>query len=253
MRTCIPIAETLHIIFPCRCMLCGCILTGADSVVPGLCNSCLKRVFQARIHGDVCRVCGRPLISTSGTCLYCRENDFEFEWNTSLFIYEEPVRTLIRMYKFHSQRQLAYLWAFLLNARLKQLFSKNSSSCLSCSDPVIVPVPGRRSSVRKRGWDQVELIGVILRTRYDVHVADILTRSGSRSQKELGYQKRILNLRGNIKLRRTLSGFRHDVPEHVVLLDDIFTTGATLNECARVCKLHGAVHVYGLTIAKALY
>lgn len=234
-------------------MLCSRILTGADSVVPGLCNSCLKRTFQARIRGDVCRVCGRPLISTSETCLYCREHDFEFEWNTSLFIYEEPVRTLIRMYKFHSQRQLAHLWAFLLNARLKQLFSKNSCSCRSSSDPVIVPVPGRRSSVRKRGWDQVEVIGSILRTRYHVHVAEMLARSGSRSQKELGYQKRILNLRGNITLRKAFFRRGQDMPQHVVLLDDIFTTGATLNECARVCKLHGAVHVDGLTIAKALY
>lgn len=157
------------------------------------------------------------------------------------------------MYKFHSQRQLAHLWAFLVNARLKKLFLKDSCTCRSRTDPIIVPVPGRRSSVRKRGWDQVELIGSILRTRYHVQVAEMFSRSGSRSQKELGYQKRILNLRDNIKLRRTFSGCRHDVPEDVVLLDDIFTTGATLNECARVCKLHGAVHVYGLTIAKALY
>jgi len=253
MRICIPIRETLYVVFPRRCMLCNCILTGTDSVIPGLCNNCLKRVFQARIHGAVCRMCGRPLISTSGTCLYCRQHDFEFEYNTSMFIYEDPIRTLVGMYKFKSQKQLAYLLAFLINRTLRRLFPIGNPDPRLCSSPLIVPVPGRRNSVRKRGWDQVELISSILSSRYHVDVARLLIRSGGRSQKELGYQKRTMNLRGNITLRRTLTGLSKDRMEHIVLLDDIFTTGATLNECARVCRLHGAVHVYGLTIARALY
>lgn len=253
MRTCIPIIETLYVVFPGRCMLCRGILTGTESVIPGLCNNCLKQVFQSRIHGDVCRVCGRPLISTSGTCLYCRQHDFEFEFNSSIFIYEDPVRTLIGMYKFKSQKQLAKLLAFLIHGTLRRLFPNGQSDHRPCSVPLIVPVPGRRSSVRKRGWDQVELISSILSSRYHADVARLLVRGGGRSQKELGYQQRTMNLRGNITFRRAFTGLSRDRMEHIVLLDDIFTTGATLNECARVCRRNGAVHVYGLTIARALY
>ncbi len=253
MDACSPFMETLDSIFPRRCMLCNCILAGGDTIIPGLCNHCLKRVFQARLHGNVCRVCGRPLISTSGTCLYCRQHDFEFEANRSLFIYEDPVRTLVKMYKFHSRKQLAYLWAFLINAKLRELFPRENRSPRRVHYPVLVPVPGRRSSVRKRGWDQVELISTILRNRYNVTVAGMLRRNGGRSQKELGYHMRIMNLRGNITLRTCFFGCRKEMMDQIVLLDDIFTTGATLNECARVCKLHGAVHVVGLTIARALY
>ena len=114
---------------------------------------------------------------------------------------------------------------------------------------VIVPVPARRSSIRKRGWDQMELICTHLHLKHGLPTALLLKRSGSASQKQLTYKQRMRNLSGHIQIRRN----HEKLPEEVLLIDDVYTTGATLNECARVLKEQTSVRISAITIAIAPY
>ena len=168
----------------------------------------------------------------------CRERSFPFRMNFSLYSYEGPIKEILHQYKFHNQRALANLFAALLSSRLRASFGE---------DP-LVPVPARPANRRKRGWDHVGVIAEVLRTRYGYTVVPLLGRSGGAAQKSLDFEHRTTNLRGRIHLSRC-PGSGKTAPKRVILLDDIFTTGATAGECSRILLASGIEEVNVVTIA----
>lgn len=224
-----------------RCMICDRLLVGEKTAITGLCGRCTMDLFGMRLGGSLCRRCGRALISEDDECLYCRDREYGFESNHSIFLYEGMVRKLIGLYKFKSRSQLAYLWAWYFADYLRRC----------CPEALIVPVPGRNSSIRRRGWDQMRLITGILKNKYGFPVAALLVRSGGVSQKTLSYEGRMNNLKGHIRLRSRARKGKFSPPPEIVLVDDIFTTGATLSEAAVVLKAAGTKRILALTIARA--
>jgi ComF family protein len=228
-------------LYPLRCMSCGRLLAGEKTAITGLCRRCTLELFDLRLRENLCCRCGRPLISEEGECLYCRGREYQFESNHSIFLYEGKVRELIGLYKFKSQRGLAGLWAWFFADYLRRKYP----------DAVVVPVPGRKSSVRRRGWDQMGLITRILEKKYKISVRYLLVRRGGASQKTLSYEGRMNNLRGRIRLRRGFIEAEGLLTGEILLVDDIFTTGASLSEAARILKEAGAESIRTLTIARA--
>lgn len=235
MRSLRALNDTLFLVYPQRCMVCRTVLHDRDALINGLCNGCLRGLLRSTLKPPACSICGGPLISEADVCMYCRRQDFEFRTNHSLFVYDGMVRTLLKKYKFESNKQLAVVWASLIASYLRPLGRGK----------VVIPVPGRRGSVRKRGWDQMQLIADILQARYHIPCLKVLYRTGGQSQKELSYGERLKNLRDCIQVKDGR------IPKEIILIDDVFTTGSTLNECARVCKNHGAADVSCVTIVRA--
>jgi len=155
-------------------------------------------------------------------------------------MYQGRARSLLKAYKFHSVSSLALLWAQLLFEAIQQEFSQ---------PPLIVPVPSRGRSVRTRGWDQMELIRRNLSQRYCLSTAKILRRTGGSSQKKLNYAQRMLNISGHIACTRNAT----ELPQETLLIDDVYTTGATIDECSRVLQQLGTTEIYALTLAIAPY
>ena len=108
----------------------------------------------------------------------------------------------------------------------------------------MVPVPFRPEARRKRGWDPVADIARQLKKRHGVQTSQSLKREDGQSQKTLDFASRITNLSGKI----TYSGPSR-VPRKAILIDDVFTTGATLHECASVLRGHGVESVRAITLA----
>ena len=233
-------ARTLeNTLLPARCAVCNAALPWSRPEDQVVCARCLPR----RIGPDVtrCSRCGRPLISEIGTCTACRTREFSFTAHRSAFRYR-AARILLHRYKFEGRRQLAGLLASELLPLLQGQFA----------GVPLVPVPARRGAVRKRGFDPVALLASRLGREGGVPVLRILRRSGGKPQKALGYAERIENLRGRITVRgrkvRKLAN-RGRFPQSVVLIDDVFTTGATAHECARTLRGAGVESVFVLTIA----
>jgi predicted amidophosphoribosyltransferase len=112
----------------------------------------------------------------------------------------------------------------------------------------LVPVPGRRASLRKRGYDPITLLCREMRRNGSVKILSLLRRKGKTlEQKTLNREERARNLRGSIVPARRLQ--KHGVPEAVLLLDDVFTTGATADACAAALKSMGVKRVYVCTLA----
>jgi ComF family protein len=165
--------------------------------------------------------------------------DFPFESNVSLFVYQDPgVTELIVSYKGRKRQGLAVFFAQRLLAEYRRR-----------GDTLpVVPVPCRAASLKKRGFDPIALLCRELKKRGGVKIMRLLCRKGkTREQKTLTREERLQNLRGAIlpASRR----FPAQTPEAVILLDDVFTTGATACACAETLKSMGVQRVYVLTLA----
>jgi len=111
---------------------------------------------------------------------------------------------------------------------------------------MVIPSPYRYFKKIRKGWDQVDYLSSILSKKYDISVLNLLKRSSGGDQKKLDLEGRRNNLRGNISVRKRRIDCRG---RKLLFFDDIFTTGATADECSAVLKEYGASEVAVLTIA----
>jgi len=229
--------SVLEIVYPRRCICCADSLLFRSSLRFPICSSCEQALSPIEAERR-CEVCSVPLISELHRCTRCSERCFSFTSNFSLYEYRGSIRQIISQFKFSNRRSLAHLIARLLRPELEKRYPGLP----------FVPVPGSRRGVRTRGWDpMLEVARALHRAGAGESLAPLMRNSGG-PQKGLHYQERLENIRGTIRLRR-FGRLRGSLPERVVLLDDIFTSGATADECARVLRQGGVREVHVLTLA----
>jgi ComF family protein len=107
--------------------------------------------------------------------------------------------------------------------------------------PILVPVPPRPGKIKRTGFDQIECLVRKLERKKNIHIERCLERLPSKSQKELDGKERLNNLVNRIKCRRR-------PPEEIILIDDVITTGATMDACAVALKDAGATRVSGICL-----
>jgi predicted amidophosphoribosyltransferase len=249
----------LELLFPGRCLLCGGELSFNSRRGEPLCLGC-RAGLQPLSGARRCAVCSLPLISEAELCTRCRRREFQFDNNLSLFEYQGAIRELLYQYKFRNRLRLAGVLAGFFADALRAGYP----------GVVLVPVPANPQAVARRGWDPVERICRILEREHGQAVCRALARSAGPSQKLLGYEERRRNLRLRLRRRSPLSAasplfaarrsplsaasplFAASATASAaepLLLDDVFTTGATASECARLLKQAGASQVRVLTLA----
>jgi ComF family protein len=224
------LAMCLDALLPLGCAICGAAPLGRDTSGP-LCADCLEALAPWR--GKRCEACGLPLISEEGRCMRCRDAEWSFDSAFPLFSYSGTPRELIAAYKKRGRKSLAAPLARLAAAEISRFWP----------DRTVVPVPPRPGKLRSRGWDQVEEIVRILE-REGFRVARPLRRAAGEEQKRLGRIGRASNARASYFLSPGASS-----PEKALLFDDVVTTGATIDACARALKGGGARSVAVLVLA----
>jgi ComF family protein len=163
----------------------------------------------------------------------CRQKEWPFDGAISLFAYRDKAAALIGAYKFRNRFSLA---AFFAEACADRLAS-------TWPGLPLVPVPFRRKKIVEKGWDQVEAIARRL-SGLGFEVLNLLERLPSGEQKRLGLDARLENARKAYRLKPGVIA-----PPACVLLDDVFTTGATAAACAEALKEGGASTVFFLALA----
>jgi len=236
------IIDAMRLLSSSRCAACGEPLPGLNTGGLGsLCPACLSMMDALRISrssGDSaarCARCGLPLISERELCLRCRDRDFSFDSHRAVFMYRGLVKELLQAYKFEKRRELAAVFA--------RFVAESLYEC-GLEAVTLVPAPPRSSSKRRRGWEHVEDIAGYLERDHGISVRALLSRRGGKAQKRLDYRGRRENMRGRIAASRT-----ERIPPYLVFFDDVFTTGATADECASVLKQSGAMRVEVITVA----
>ncbi len=223
----------LDLLFPPVCSACG-IRIGRGSQ---LCHDCLGKLRY--LTPPWCSKCGMPQ-SQGGVCFHCRQNPLSLETVRSVFIYEEPLRGLIHQWKFSDHPELFYFFA-----RQMFLFSQLYSPLASWD--LITAVPLHPTRERERDYNQSSLLAEALGKSLEVPFsAKTLQRiRGTQPQSKLSETDR----------RRNVKFAFHSAPglangKRILLVDDLFTTGATLNQCASSLKEAGARRIDGLTLAR---
>jgi ComF family protein len=226
-------------LFPSGCAVCGARLINMQETWYGLCGSCradLGEVIDGL--GERCGRCGKPLISEQDYCLSCRDGETpSFDRVRVLFPYTGKCAKVLLAYKFGRQLAPGNFFAEKVRQALEGFGEPGAAL------PEIVPVPPRAGKIKKTGWDQVEYLTRLLERggKGGLKINRCLKRLPSRVQKELNREERLRNLRGRIVLKKT-------APDIAVVIDDMMTTGSTLDVCAAALKAGGAKKVYGLCL-----
>ncbi len=246
------IAESLFaVLFPADCRICSAPLVKISRLP--VCGECLSAMRP--IAGGVCAVCGERLFSPyalSGPdeprCGLCRRLAPPFARASAYGSYESGLRELIHLLKYGEVRPAANVLGRMLAEAVRDLEPDFGAGPI-----VVVPVPLHRGKLRQRGFNQAELIVRAamkfspLRDR--MRLGPVLDRTrATASQTGLTGHQRRENLRGAFKVTRP-----DDIKDRQALVvDDVYTTGATVSECARVLRRAGATRVWVATVARTL-
>ena len=205
-----------------------------------LCAACWRGL--ERIRPPWCRCCGIP-IGIAGLCGTCRRQRPRFAYARAAARYGGVVREAIHAFKFGRRRGLA--------DPLGDLMTELGLSALPGATPdLLLPVPLHRRRERERGYNQALLLSRRLERAWGIPVAvDVLVRRGTTApQADLDAPARRRNVRGAFAVTNPEAVFGR----HVVLVDDVLTTGATAGECARCLLRAGASTVGVITIARTV-
>ena len=221
------VSELIALAVPPACVACRMPVARTDRLV---CPACVRAV--AWLPADRCRRCGLP--SHHGRRCPAARAAFAASW--APVAYEGIARRLVAALKFRGALALAEVMAAQMAANLPPPLREVHA---------VVPVPAHRGRRRRRGFDPAELLARALARRLGLPLAPCLRRGGGRRQVGVGRAAR----RDPARLAVTVRG---TPPRRALLVDDVHTTGATLDACARALRAAGCETVIAVSYARTL-
>lgn len=221
----------------------SCAVCGKKVFVFPVCKDCENKYLNFSSLKKRCSVCGKEILSSDEVCCSCKENPVinHIDQMIPLFSYRLWNKELLFDWKINGNRSLSYFFARLIKSVLKEL----------CFDAV-VPVPPRPAKIKENGWDQIDELTNILEFIFNFKVFRFLERKSTLQQKKLRREDRFANIKeaysilSEQTIRKILLG--EEMPQSVCLIDDVATTGATLECCAKLLKEAGVKKVIGISL-----
>lgn len=248
MKSAVKVAtdSLFSVLFPSDCRICQSPLIKASRLP--VCEPCLGKIVP--MEGLLCRVCGEKLLSAfvqgedGPLCGLCRRVQPEFRCAVAYGAYDSGLRDLIHLFKYNGIKPAGAVLARLLAQSIEQL---------SLPERVLlIPVPLWSGKRQARGFNQAEAIArAFLSDRasngIQLDTATLVRTRETASQTGLTRRQRRANVRGAFAVSRSerIRGCS------VLLIDDVMTTGTTVNECARVLRRAGAKEIFVATVARA--
>ena len=224
-------------IFPSFCPICDNELKKTEII----CQRCLDKNFF--VSRKKCKICGKP-IKSGKSCKKCKEKIPFFDFVISCGSYVPPFSDIIKIYKYRNRPSLS-----------RQLARKLYSNYLSHGEIQNIKystwVPMTKAEKRERGYNQSQLLAKELSKISSLTSTSLLRKTSSiPSQTTLPYEKRFINVKNAYNIRKnTLKELQDNPKKGIILIDDVLTTGSTLNECAAELKKAGFKKVIGLVLA----
>lgn len=222
------------ILFPRRCPICHEVVEDTGELACRVCRTRLPYVREPS-----CRKCGKPLLSEETEyCGDCVRKNHRFRQGKAPFVYDELMRRSIARFKYGGRKEYAAFYA-------EEILRKCAGEALLWQAEVLVPIPLHPSRKRKRGFNQAELLAREISGRSGIPCDAALLRrvKKTRAQKELNSQERLENLKNAFSVRKGPIPYKK-----IILVDDIYTTGSTMDAAASVLMENGAQIVYFLCI-----
>lgn len=228
MRLPLSISSWFNSLLPRSCLLCG------TATCEPLCADCLADL--PRLADPCCPVCALPLPALAPACGTCLRNPPAFDATYAALRYAYPVDHLVQQFKFAHRLASADFFSDCLE-----------TLPLPASD-VIMPVPLSPQRLRQRGFNQAAEIARPLAKKWGLPLdtASLVRARDTLPQSRLPWRARPGNVRHAFACTADLSG------QSVIVVDDVMTTGATLDAIAHTLKDHGAARVVNLVVARAV-
>jgi competence protein ComFC len=232
----------LDLLYPPHCHLCGTSVASGQAV----CEPCISSLPAVR--GRVCEVCSQPFAASPLgkdpplVCGNCRGRQFHFVCCLSAMQARGPVRDLIHRLKYQRATYLAELAAQWMEVL------RSDTRLRGIQIDALIPVPLHPRRQRERGYNQALLLAEALGRRWQIPVVSALRRvKETETQTHFDRDERMRNLRGAFEPVK-MSPIAN---RNLFLVDDVFTTGSTLEECAATLLRAGGRAIWGLTLARA--
>lgn len=231
----------LDAVFPPTCVHCGA-LVEPGAGFSNVCADCVAALHF--VKAPACECCGHPffgVVHGERICPHCDGLDPAFNRGVSTLLFKGPARSLVLGLKYHR--------GVYLENDLEEIFRRSPRVLAFLGDAEVVPVPLHPRKLRERGYNQAEFIAKALlkAAGRSPLLRPVLERDvDTGTQTLLDKRSRLRNLRSAFRLAKACAldkGKRH------VLVDDVFTTGATLNGCASVLRRAGVESIDVLTLA----
>lgn len=232
----------LDFFFPARCLICEKDIINTQP--QGICESCLSSIRH--ISSPICLKCGIPFNSGIGRdhiCGTCLTSRVYFTKARAVGFYEGVLQEAIHRLKYNRKTLLAKpLGAIMMSSHLDSIDFK--------SYDFLIPVPLHFKRLRERGFNQSLFLARSIGKRYEIPIDYMSLKriKWESPQINLSREERERNVKGVFSLSNE-SGFRD---KSILLVDDVYTSGATVNECARVLTKAGTVRVDVLTLCRAV-
>jgi len=261
-------AALFFTLLPADCRICGSPLIKVSRLP--VCETCL--IALRPLQGSYCIICGEALhvpayLDRGGTdrgeagrvavetrCLLCQRADPPFERAVAYGSYDGELRDLIHLLKFHQVRPAAAILGPMLAETIANLEQAMPVGTLFSSKITVIPVPLHTRKQAARGFNQAEMIArdalkqLSQPKRFDLCTGILHRRRETGSQIGLTRHQRRENMRGAFAVSDPTRILNCDI----LLIDDVYTTGTTASECARVLRRAGAARVWVATVARTL-
>lgn len=228
------------VFFPVRCLACSKGLQGKR--VMAFCPDCRRDIRV--IREPYCTVCGKPFYKSAAgnhLCGYCLKKSWNFTRARAAVYYEGPVAEAVRSFKYSGSMYGLGTFVALVN--------ESYMKTIPCEYDLIIPVPLHPKRLRKRGFNQALVLARKFFPESSIDPFVLERYQWTMSQAGLSGSER----RGNVKNAFRVIKNEKIKDKKILLVDDVFTTGATVNECARTLKKNLAAEIEVFTFARSVF
>lgn len=224
----------LDLLFPRRCPVCGGIVQPPGALI---CPACVSQLSP--VKAPACRKCGKEVFGEHVEyCADCARRRRTFVSGTALLNYNEAARHSMAAIKYKNKREYLDFYSEALAFRF-------ADTVRGWQPDALIPVPVHPSRRRKRGYNQAEELARRLGAQWNIPVERrlLIRVRKTQPQRNLNPEERLRNLQAAFAVQKGIS-----VPKRVLLVDDIYTTGSTMEACSRVLKAAGAEEIHFVVI-----
>lgn len=230
--------QMLQLLFPKTCPICEDILEKHREI----CRVCEKNLRY--ISEPKCKKCGKPFetteegVETREYCVDCTNRNHLYQSGMAVFQYDDISASIYR-FKYHNQRTYADFYG-------KAMAMRYGRTIQEFGIEILMPIPVSSKKKITRGYNQAELMAEVLgrELKLPVDSRTLIREKNTIPQKELNYEERRNNLKKAFKILGNVIKYKK-----ILLVDDIYTTGSTIDACAEVLRQAGAEEVFFISLS----
>jgi ComF family protein len=207
-----------------------CTLCLAPTTAKALCDGCYDDLPW--LDNKRCSLCALPIETTDAICGNCLQTPPAFDECQALFKYQSPIDGLISQFKYQADLATGALLSSMLVSHL-------SSTTLSTIPDVLIPMPLHTSRLQERGFNQAAIFASALSAHFDIPVNHHLCKR----VRATGHQMGLNASTRKSNLHRAFECTNSVANKSIAIIDDVVTTGTTVNELASTLRKHGASHI----------